>query len=79
MVRSSIEHAKMPHNNNISKYEDLYIDNLFWTIRAVFGRFCYGKLYNLCIEDVKNFILLYLLLQLISKSLSFFMVLYSVR
>ncbi|XP_018392476.1 PREDICTED: uncharacterized protein LOC108771634 [Cyphomyrmex costatus] len=40
MVRDSIEHAKKPHNDNVSKYEDLHIDDLFWTIHTVFGRFC---------------------------------------
>ena len=55
MVRGSIKYAKMSHNNNVSKYEDLHIDDLSWTICAIFGRFCYGKLYNLCIEKCKKY------------------------
>ncbi|XP_071628224.1 uncharacterized protein [Temnothorax longispinosus] len=79
MVRGSIEHAKMSHDDNAPKYEDFHIDGLPWPVLAVFGRFHYGKTSNLRIGNLTNFIFLYALLQLVSSSLSYFMVIYSVR
>lgn len=47
MVRGSIEHTKMPYDDNATKYEDFHIDGLPWSILAVIGRFRYGKASNL--------------------------------
>jgi len=47
MVRSSIEHTKMPCDDNLSKYENFNINGLPWSILAVFGRLRYGKTGNL--------------------------------
>ncbi|XP_024871331.1 uncharacterized protein LOC112454270 isoform X2 [Temnothorax curvispinosus] len=79
MVRGSIEHAKMSHDDNAPKYEDFHIDGLPWPVLAVFGRFHYGKTSATYVGNLTNFIFLYALLQLVSSSLSYFMVIYSVR
>lgn len=56
MVRGSIEHTKMPPDDNAPKYEDFHIGSLPWSVFAVFGRFCYGKMSNLHRKSYKFYI-----------------------
>lgn len=56
MVRGTVENAKMPPDNNTPKYEGFYINDLFWSVPAVFGRFRYGKRVTYVEENFTNFI-----------------------